>query len=104
MRSGRAEYSRVSRAVRWMLPTALLTLTPKCLLCLAGYAGLGAALGLGGPEMCGASAGSPGSWASSLTWLGGAAGLGVISWRVNYRRLRSAPTGRCDRGARVVRS
>jgi hypothetical protein len=60
----------------WLLPAALLTLTPKCLLCIAAYAGLGAGLGLGGPEICGASAGSPGSWASSLAWLGAALGAG----------------------------
>ena len=34
---------------------ALLALAPKCLLCVAAYAGLGAALGLGGPELCGGS-------------------------------------------------
>ena len=59
------------------MPAALLTLTPKCLLCLAAYAGLGAALGLGGPEKCGASAGSPGLWASLPEWLGVAVGLGL---------------------------
>lgn len=45
---------RLSRAVRWLLPAALLALAPKCVLCLAAYAGLAAALGLGGPELCGA--------------------------------------------------
>ncbi|HVU18533.1 MAG TPA: hypothetical protein VHD32_16645 [Candidatus Didemnitutus sp.] len=34
---------------------ALLVLTPKCLLCVIGYFGLGALLGIGGPEICGAS-------------------------------------------------
>jgi hypothetical protein len=33
---------------------ALLLFAPKCLVCAATYAGLGTALGLGGPELCGA--------------------------------------------------
>jgi hypothetical protein len=43
----------------WLLPAALLAVTPKCLLCVLAYAGLGAALGLGGPELCGAPDRSP---------------------------------------------
>jgi hypothetical protein len=78
------------RAVGWFLPTALFALMPKCLLCMVAYAGLGAALGLGGPEICGASAGSPGSWASSLAWLGAAGGLGMIGFLVSCRRGRAA--------------
>jgi hypothetical protein len=38
-----------------LIPAALLTLAPKCVLCVLAYAGLAAALGLGGPEICGAS-------------------------------------------------
>ena len=41
---------------------ALLTLAPKCLLCAAAYAGLGAALGVGGPEICGAAPDARVSW------------------------------------------
>jgi hypothetical protein len=48
------------------MPAAALALMPKCLLCVLAYAGLGAALGLNGPEICGALPGSPGSWMSSL--------------------------------------
>jgi len=58
----RAEYSSRSRALRWLLPTAPLAFAPKCLVCLWAYAGLGAALGLGGREMCGAPAASLDSW------------------------------------------
>jgi hypothetical protein len=36
---------------------AFLALAPKCLLCAAAYASLGAALRLGGPEICGAPTG-----------------------------------------------
>ena len=43
------------RGWRWLVSGAALALAPKCLLCLAAYAGIGAALGLGGPEICGAS-------------------------------------------------
>ena len=76
MPSPRTDVSR--RAVRWLWPAALLALAPKCLLCVLAYAGLGASLGLGGPEICGASAGSPITWASALAWLGAAGGLGVL--------------------------
>ena len=61
MPSRHTEFSR--RAVCCLFPAALLALTPKCLLCVLAYAGLGAMLGLGGPEICGASGGH-----SSLTW------------------------------------
>jgi hypothetical protein len=77
------------RAVGWFLPTALFALTPKCILCVVAYVGLGAALGLGRSEICGASAGSPGSWASSLAWLGVVGGLGMIGFLVSCRRGRS---------------
>src|SRR5688572_12040605 len=76
MPSRRAEFSR--RAVRWLGPAALLALAPKCVLCVLAYAGLGAALGLGGPEICGATAGAPATWATSLAWLGVASGLGAF--------------------------
>ncbi len=52
MPSPRPESSR--RAVRWLLPAAALALAPKCLLCVLAYTGLAAALGLAGPELCGA--------------------------------------------------
>ena len=90
MPSRRIEFSR--RAVRWLWPAALLALTPKCLLCVLAYAGLGAAFGLGGPEICGASAGWPASWASALAGLGIAIGLGTFGFLVGCRRVRSAPT------------
>ena len=92
MRSPRSEFSRAGRAVRWLLPTALFALTPKCLLCIAAYAGLGAAFGFGGPEMCGAPAGSPGSWASSLAWLG-AGFVAVIGMLMSRKRSGGIPHG-----------
>ena len=58
---------------------ALLALTPKCVFCVLAYVGLGAALGLSGPELCGAaSSNSPVSWVTPLAWLG-VAGLLVAS-------------------------
>ena len=45
-----AESSHMRRALRWPLPTALLALTPKCLLCVLGYV----ALAMGAQvEICG---------------------------------------------------
>ena len=71
---------RPARLTSWLIPSALLALAPKCVLCLLAYAGLGAALRIGGPELCGATTGSAGHW---LMWLptlgltGGAAGFFV---------------------------
>jgi len=68
MSSRHAEYFRCSR--RWLVPAALLALTPKCFLCLAAYLGLGAALGLSRPEICSAASSGFGPWVWSLA-LGG---------------------------------
>jgi hypothetical protein len=84
MSSPRVELLR--RAARVLLPAALLTLAPKCLLCLFAYAGLGAALGLTGPELCGAPAGSPASWASSFAWRTSVVALGAVAFCVGRRR------------------
>jgi hypothetical protein len=74
-----------------MLPAAALALTPKCLLCVLAYAGLGASLGIGGPEICGAASGSHAFWASSHTWLGFAGGLGTLGFLASCRQVRSVP-------------
>jgi hypothetical protein len=73
------------------MPAALLAFAPKCVLCVLAYAGIGTALGLGGPEICGGPGGSTGSWA---TWLlGSGAALGVIGLLACRPRRRSSP---CD--------
>jgi hypothetical protein len=71
---------------RWALPAALLALAPKCALCLLGYAGLGALLGLGGPELCGATVVATAPWALWLAGLGLATGAGILLRR---RRVRA---------------
>src|SRR5688572_27256852 len=86
MSSRRTEFSH--RAVRWLLPGALVALMPKCLLCVAAYAGLGIGLGASGPDICGTSGGFPGSWASSLAWLGVAGGLGTVGLLASCRVCR----------------
>ena len=78
--------------MRWLGPVALVALTPKCVLCVLAYAGLGAALGLGGPELCGAAPGAPVSWAAVGAWLGLAGGLGAAGYLATRRCLRAAPT------------
>lgn len=80
----RPRFSR--RAVRWLWPAALLALTPKCVLCVLAYAGLGVALGTGGREICGESLESPATWATVLAWLGLALGLGAIGSLTSCRR------------------
>jgi hypothetical protein len=76
-------------AVRWILPTALLALAPKCLLCVAAYAGLGALLGLGGSEICGASDAPQIGWALRLALMG--VGIGISVALATCRSRRSAP-------------
>ncbi|HEX2853406.1 MAG TPA: hypothetical protein VHO24_09220 [Opitutaceae bacterium] len=88
MPSPRTEFFR--RAVRWLWPAALLALAPKCVLCVLAYAGLGTALGLGGPEICGAPADAPGAWATSLAWLGVAGGIGAGGFLASCCRMRPA--------------
>lgn len=63
---------------------ALLALAPKCVVCLAAYVGLGALLGLGGPEICGA----PADWTTVLAACGVAIGLGALGLRAACRRRR----------------
>ena len=56
------------------MSAAFLALAPKCALCLLAYAGLGAAFGLGGPEICGATNDTAGHWTVWLPALGAVAG------------------------------
>lgn len=78
------------RPHRWLIPAALLALMPKCLLCALAYAGLGATLGLGGPELCGGA--NPAlSWMTALTLAGLVLGLaGVLAWTTAIIRATSA--------------
>lgn len=83
--------------VRWALPAAGLALAPKCLLCLAAYAGVGTLLGLAGPEICGAAPGDRWSAPVILT-LAGALGLLLLAGWWLHRRSRAVnpplpPTG-----------
>lgn len=64
MHSSRAETA--TRRLRWLALATCVVAAPKCLVCLLGYAGLGAALGLAGPELCGAPSGSATPWGLSL--------------------------------------
>lgn len=68
--TGRPRFVDILRAAAPRLAAGLLLVAaPKCLLCLAAYAGFGTALGLGVPELCGASPGAagPGISAADLT-------------------------------------
>jgi len=56
---------------------------PKCGLCVAAYVGFGAAVGLGAPELCGASAGAPGAWTSAL--VAPAIALGGVGLLMRFR-------------------
>ena len=69
-----------------LAPTALLALAPKCVLCVLAYAGLGAALGIRDPEICGETAGPRGPWAPALAAIGVA--LASLALLAALRRLR----------------
>ena len=72
---------RLVRTRGWLIPVALFAFVPKCGLCLLAYAGLGAALGLGGPELCGASGGAAGQWSLGLAGLGVMGGIAAFLLR-----------------------
>ena len=67
----------------WLIPAALLALSPKCVLCLLAYAGIAGALSFGGPELCGATDNATGYWTMGLLVAGGTLGLvGIFGrWR-----------------------
>lgn len=70
------------RPFRSLGPVALLALTPKCAVCVLAYAGIGAALGLSGPEICGGAIGAPTPWASPFVISGVALGIaGLLALR-----------------------
>lgn len=86
-----AESATIGRTLlrRWVGPALLVALAPKCVLCLLGYVGFAASLGLAGPELCGAAGD-----ARSFSWLGwtitlGTA-LGLIRRRWRTTRANSA--------------
>ena len=70
----------------WLAASVLLALTPKCFFCLLAYAGLGSALGLGAPEICGAPAGT---W--SRTWIVGLAAASAAAGLVFFFMARRLP-------------
>jgi hypothetical protein len=67
------------RSLRWAAAGTLVALTPKCLLCFAGYVGLGAAFGPGGPELCGGMPVAAVHWTWLLPALGAAGCLALTS-------------------------
>ncbi len=83
----RRQLSELMRRRRgWLIPAALLAFVPKCVLCVLAYVGLGTALGLGGPELCGVTAEPAGHWAWRLAMSGAA--LGTVA--LHLLRLQAA--------------
>jgi hypothetical protein len=76
------------RPLRPLASVALLILAPKCAVCVLAYAGIGAALGLRGQEICGAAVGSESPWASSLAVFGVA--LGIVGLLASLKRRRNS--------------
>ncbi len=88
MSSPRAKFSR--HIVRWYWPAAMFAFAPKCALCLLAYAGIGAAFGLGGPEICGSATGSSSGLMSFLPWLGLVSGIVAFCYVAGH--CRQSPT------------
>ena len=70
----------------WLIPAALLALTPKCALCLLAYAGLGTLLGLGGPELCGGTDSAAGHWNLAVGLIGTGVGMAFLGLFLRSRR------------------
>jgi hypothetical protein len=64
-----------SHPVRTLVPVALVALAPKCALCVLAYAGIGAALGFSGRELCGSQPGFLSLVVPLLALAGGVLGL-----------------------------
>lgn len=77
---------RPERLQRRLAFAALLALAPKCVLCLLAFAGLGAAVGPGGPEICGPTDDSA---AVRLEWLWPVAVGTIVAARHVVRRRQS---------------
>jgi hypothetical protein len=72
----------VNRPLPRLAAVVLMALAPKCLVCMAAYVGLGGALGLVGPEICGGTAAPAASWLPVLGGtLGATAIIGLALWR-----------------------
>ncbi len=77
---------RRCRVARSLAAAAFLGLAPKCVLCLAAYATVGAGLAAGGSELCGAA---PGTGQAGLSLL--AAGGALVGLAAAWIGFRPAP-------------
>jgi len=79
---------------RWTGSLAALTLAPKCVLCVAGYLGLAAGLGLTGVEICGGTANGAGLSLPSVAPVLGLLGLSISSVLLGRRIFRNRSRAR----------
>lgn len=86
------------RARRWLASAVLLGVAPKCVLCAIAYTGLGAAIGLGGPELCGGIERPATAETAWLLGLGACAAFvavtGLKAIATSARRNAAQPCGR----------
>ena len=83
---------------RGLAALAIIAIAPKCVICVAGYLGLGAVFGLGGPEICGAVNEAGVSRPTTLIVAGacvatGAAGLALRNRFTRARQPRVTGSG-----------
>jgi hypothetical protein len=79
------------RPLRPLASAAAVALAPKCTLCVLAYAGVGAAFGLRGPEICGAAGSQDGPWRMEVALAGLA--LACALWLAAPRRSRDPGPG-----------
>jgi hypothetical protein len=77
----KSKIRRVIAAAKWIVPTAILALLPKCPMCLAGYIALGSGLGISLPLAIWLRGGLILICFASLTWLAAASARRVIASR-----------------------
>jgi len=75
-------FPSLRRSIRWLPAVAIFAFVPKCVVCLAAYIGVGAALGVkfGGQEICGPSAGSLEGQMFWLIMAGAVVGIIIFRW------------------------
>lgn len=80
----------IRRPFRGLIAVALLSLAPKCALCVLAYTGIVGVLGLRGPEFCSVTNASPIGWWTYLAVLGMGLVIAALLACLRPRRNSSA--------------
>ena len=77
---------RVMATTKWIVPTAILAVMPKCTMCLAAYVALGTGLGISIPVATWIRGGLIVICIASLTWFAAASARRVLATLCSPRR------------------